>query len=84
MLTASVGFLAIPGVIASGTNGSDPTGASQTSKYSQILGSLSIHLSMGGIVIGMFMVSQSRNLQKLEPQLKGVVSEWPHLTYVAM
>ncbi|KAI0280238.1 hypothetical protein BGY98DRAFT_1061030 [Russula aff. rugulosa BPL654] len=56
MLTANVGFLAIPGVVLSNINGSNLTSASQVTIFkspTQIASCLSIQASIGSIVVGM-------------------------------
>jgi hypothetical protein len=76
MLTANVGFLAIPGVVLSNLSGTNITSASQViifSSSSQIASSLSIQASVGSIVIGLLLVRHNRTKQKEDPA--GAVSE---------
>jgi hypothetical protein len=66
MLTANVGFLAIPGVVLSNLGGTGLTSASQAVIFtspSQIASSLSIEASIGSIVIGMLLVRHNRTTQ---------------------
>ncbi|KAH9962948.1 hypothetical protein BC827DRAFT_1375672, partial [Russula dissimulans] len=70
MLTANVGFLAIPGVVLSNLNGSNLTSASQVlifTSSSQIASSLSVEASIGSIVIGLLLVRHNRSKQKEDP-----------------
>ncbi|KAI0250653.1 hypothetical protein BJV78DRAFT_1393295 [Lactifluus subvellereus] len=70
MLTANVGFLAIPGVVLSNLNGSNITSASAVNIFtspSQIASSLSIEASVGSIVIGLLLVRHNRTKQKEDP-----------------
>ncbi|KAI0301654.1 hypothetical protein B0F90DRAFT_1936389 [Multifurca ochricompacta] len=70
MLTANVGFLAIPGVILSNLSGSTLTSASQVVIFTspaQIASSLSIEASVGSIVIGLLLVRHNRSKQKEDP-----------------
>ncbi|KAN0116202.1 hypothetical protein V8E52_006259 [Russula decolorans] len=56
ILTANVGFLAIPGVVLSNINGSNLTSASQVTIFTsptQIASCLSVQASIGSIVVGM-------------------------------
>ena len=56
MLSANVGFLAIPGVVLSNVNGSNLTSASQVTIFTsptQIASCLSVQASIGSIVVGM-------------------------------
>jgi len=75
MLTANVGFLAIPGVVVS-NNGSNLTSTSQVLIFTsptQIASCLSIQASIGSIVIGMLLVR--RHITKSERDPAGAVSE---------
>ncbi|KAI0248228.1 hypothetical protein BJV78DRAFT_826291 [Lactifluus subvellereus] len=70
MLTANVGFLAIPGVVLSNLNGSNITSASDVNIFtspSQIASSLSIEASVGSIVTGLLLVRHNRTKQKEDP-----------------
>ncbi len=79
MLTANVGFLAIPGVIISNIN----SNIQRTSdlliftSYAQIASCLSVEASIGSIVIGMLLVRHNRPKQKEDHA--GAVSEQQHL-----
>jgi hypothetical protein len=84
MLTANVGFLAIPGVVLSNLSGSTIMSASKViifTSAAQIASSLSIEASVGSIVIGLLLVRHNRTKQKEDPT--GAVSEYSHLTYVS-
>jgi len=84
MLTANVGFLAIPGVVLSNLNGSSLTSASQVYIFpstSQIASSLSVEASIGSIVIGLLLVRHNRTKQREDPA--GAVSGQCHLTCVS-
>ena len=75
MLTANVGFLAIPGVIISNLNG-PISGSNAVHIYtssSQIASCMSVEASVGSIVIGMLLVRHNRTKQKADPE--GAVSE---------
>jgi hypothetical protein len=83
MLTANVGFLAIPGVVLSNLNGSAITSGSQVNIFpssSQIASSLSVEASIGSIVIGLLLVRHNRTKQREDPA--GAVSGRSHLTRV--
>ena len=83
MLTANVGFLAIPGVILSNLSGSSIANASQVHIFpsaSQIASSVSVEASIGSIVIGLLLVRHNRTKQREDPS--GAVSRQPHLTCV--
>ena len=83
MLTANVGFLAIPGVVLSNLNGSSLTSANQVSIFPsapQIASSISVEASIGGIVIGLLLHRQNRTKQGEDPA--GAVSRQPHLTFM--
>ncbi|KAH9061121.1 hypothetical protein EDB87DRAFT_484421 [Lactarius vividus] len=70
MLTANVGFLAIPGVVISNINSNDMSSASKLDIYvspAQIASSISILASVGSIVIGLFLVRHNRSKQKEDP-----------------
>ena len=80
MLTANVGFLAIPGVVLSNLSGTNITAASQVVIFtspSQIASSLSVLASIGSIMIGLLLVRHNRTKQKEDPA--GAVSEQLHL-----
>ena len=80
MLTANVGFLAIPGVVLSNLSGTNITAASQVVIFtspSQIASSLSVLASIGSIMIGLLLVRHNRTKQKEDPA--GAVSEQSHL-----
>ena len=82
MLTANVGFLAIPGVILSNLNGSNLTSASQVVIFpssSQIASSFSVVTSIGSIVIGLLLVRHNRTKQREDPA--GAVSGQLHQPY---
>jgi hypothetical protein len=84
MLTANVGFLAIPGVVLSNLNGSNIASASQVLIFtspSQIASSLSVEASIGSIVIGLLLVRHNRTKQKEDPA--GAVSGLSRLTCVS-
>jgi hypothetical protein len=81
LLTANVGFLAIPGVILSNLSGTSITSPSQVFIFkssSQIASSLSVEASMGSIVIGLLLVRHNRTKQKEDPA--GAVSRQSPLT----
>jgi hypothetical protein len=83
MLTANVGFLAIPGVVLSNLNGTDLTSANQVKIFTsatQIASSLSVEASIGSIVIGLLLVRHNRTKQREDPA--GAVSGQFLLTYV--
>ena len=83
MLSANVGFLAIPGVVLSNLNGSSLTSASQVVTFTsptQIASSLSVEASIGSIVIGLLLVRHNRTKQREDPV--GAVSGQSHLTCV--
>jgi hypothetical protein len=76
MLTANVGFLAIPGVVISNINNRLITSADQLNIFvsvSQIASSMSILASVGSIVIGLLLIRHNRSKQKEDPA--GAVSE---------
>ncbi|KAF8257609.1 hypothetical protein EI94DRAFT_1757514 [Lactarius quietus] len=69
MLTANVGFLAIPGVVISNLN-SNITKTSDLHIYtssSQIVSCMSVEASVGSIVIGMLLVRHNRTKQREDP-----------------
>ena len=85
MLTANVGFLAIPGIVDSELNGTDPTSASQLvifTSHSQIASSLSMVASIGSIIIGLLLFRLNRTRHKEDPA--GAVSGQSHLVCVLM
>jgi hypothetical protein len=70
MLTANVGFLAIPGVVLSNLSGTDITSASEVVIFTsptQIASSLSVEASIGSIMIGLLLVRHNRTKQKEDP-----------------
>jgi hypothetical protein len=70
MLTANVGFLAIPGVVLSNLSGSSIGGANQVfifTSSSQIASSLSVEASIGSIVTGLLLARHNRTKQKEDP-----------------
>ena len=70
MLTANVGFLAIPGVVISDISNSDLTNASMLEIFvsaSQIASSISILACVGSIVIGLLLTRQNRSIQREDP-----------------
>jgi hypothetical protein len=82
MLSANVGFLAIPGVILSNLN-SSLTSASQVvifTSYSQIFSSLSMEASIGSIIIGLLLVRVNRSKHNEGPD--SAVSGQSHLVCV--
>ena len=75
MLTANVGFLAIPGVVINNLN-SNITSTNDLRIFtstSQIASTISVEASVGSIVIGMLLVRHNRTKQKEDPA--GAVSE---------
>ncbi|KAH8987898.1 hypothetical protein EDB92DRAFT_1801018 [Lactarius akahatsu] len=69
MLTANVGFLAIPGVVISNIN-NPLTSASELNIFTspaQIASCMSVEASVGSIVIGMLLVRHNRTKQKEDP-----------------
>jgi len=81
MLTANVGFLAIPGVVLSNLSGSTITTANGVfifTSYSQIASSLSVEASIGSIVTGLLLARHNRTKQKEDPA--GAVSGQSSLT----
>src|SRR6267378_260022 len=70
MLTANVGFLAIPGVVISNLNNNNFTSASNLRIYTspaQIVSCMSVEASVGSIVIGMLLIRHNRSKQKEDP-----------------
>ena len=70
MLTANVGFLAIPGVVLSNISGTEITRAKEVvifTSASQIASSLSMGASVGSIMIGLLLVRHNRTKQKEDP-----------------
>ena len=70
MLTANVGFLAIPGVVISNINSSDLLSANMLEIFastSQIASSMSILASVGSIVIGLLLIRHNRSKQREDP-----------------
>jgi hypothetical protein len=83
MLTANVGFLAIPGVVISNLSGSNITTANQVvifTSSAQIASSFSIEASVASIVIGLLMVRRNRTNKTKDPW--SAVSQYSRLTYV--
>jgi hypothetical protein len=83
MLTANVGFLAIPGVVISNLSGTSITNTQQVlilTSPSQIASSLSVQASIGSIMIGLLLVRHNRTKQKEDPA--GAVSRQSHLMCV--
>jgi hypothetical protein len=83
MLSANVGFLAIPGVILSNLN-SNLTSTSQVvifTSYSQIASSLSMEASIGSIIIALLLVRLNRAKHNEGPT--GAVSGPLQLMYIA-
>ena len=75
MLSANVGFLAIPGVVMSTLN-NNITSASQVVIFTspaQIASYMSMEASVGSIVIGLLLVRHNRSKQKEDPV--GAVSQ---------
>jgi|SRR5712672_189252 len=84
MLTANVGFLAIPGVVFFNINGYTLESVHQVVIFpssSQIVSSLSIEASIGSIVIGLFLTRFNRTKQEADPS--EAVSKQSHLTLFA-
>jgi hypothetical protein len=83
MLTANVGFLAIPGVVISNLSGTSITNVNQVlilTSPSQIASSLSVEASIGSIMIGLLLVRHNRTKQKEDPA--GAVSRQSRLMCV--
>jgi hypothetical protein len=66
MLAVNVGFLAIPSVMVSSTDGNN-TVKSIFPSSSQIASILSTESSVGSILIGLFLVRHNRSKQELDP-----------------
>ena len=66
MLAVNVGFLTLPGVMFSSTNGSN-TVKSIFPSSSQIASILSTEASVGSILTGLFLVRHNRSKQELDP-----------------
>ena len=84
MLTANVGFLAIPGVILSNLSGSPLTSASDVvifTSSTQIASCVSIEASIASIVVALLLVRHNRTKQKEDPA--GAVSEQLHPSCVS-
>ena len=76
MLSANVGFLAIPGVVLSNLNGSNLTSANQVIVFTspaQVVSCLSTVASVGNIVIALLLIRVHRLKQDQDPA--GAVSE---------
>lgn len=76
ILTANVGFLAIPGVVLSNINGSNLTDANLVTIFTsptQIASCLSIQASIGSIVVGMPLLR--RHLAKIQSGPASAVSD---------
>jgi hypothetical protein len=70
MLAVNVGFLSIPGVMFSSTNGDTLESVHQEitlPSSSQIASTLSVEASIGSILIGLFLVRHNRSKQELDP-----------------
>ena len=70
MLTANVGFLAIPGVVISNISGTGISSVNQVvifTSASQIASSLSVEASIGSIMIGLLLVRHNRTKQQEDP-----------------
>ncbi len=83
MLTANVGFLAIPAVVISNLDGTSLTNVNQVIVFtspSMIASSLSVEASIGSIVIGLLLTRHNRTKQKEDPA--GAVSKQSSLTFV--
>jgi chaperone required for assembly of F1-ATPase len=67
LLSANVGFLAIPGVVLSNLSGTNITSANQVVIFTspaQIASSLSVVGSIGSIIIGLLLVRHNRTKEK--------------------
>ncbi|KAH9973803.1 hypothetical protein BGW80DRAFT_224457 [Lactifluus volemus] len=83
MLTANVGFLAIPGVVITNLSGAAITDPSQliiSTSPAQVASSVSIQASVGSILVGLLLLSHNRMKQKLDRT--GAVSDHSHFTYI--
>jgi hypothetical protein len=81
MLTASVGFLTIPGVVLSNLSGSNIKSANQVfifTSTSQIASSLSVVASIGSTVTGLLLTRLNR--AKIREDPAGAVSRQSSLT----
>ena len=70
MLAVNVGFLSIPGVMFSSTNGDTLKSVHQEiilPSSSQITSTLSAEASIGSILIGLFLVRHNRTKQEIDP-----------------
>jgi len=70
MLAVNVGFLSIPGVMFSSTNGDTLKSVHQEiilPSSSQVASTLSAEASIGSILIGLFLVRHNRTKQDLDP-----------------
>jgi hypothetical protein len=70
MLAVNVGFLTLPGVMFSSTNGDTLKSVHQEiilPSSSQIASTLSAEASIGSIVIGLLLVRQNRSKKELDP-----------------
>jgi hypothetical protein len=70
MLAVNVGFLTLPGVMFSSTNGDTLKSVHQEiilPSSSQIASTLSVEASIGSILIGLFLVRHNRSKQELDP-----------------
>jgi len=70
MLAVNVGFLTLPGVMFSSTNGDSLKSVHQETilpSSSQIASTLSTEASIGSILIGLFLVRHNRTKQELDP-----------------
>ena len=82
MLSANVGFLAIPDVVISTAN-NNPAGISQVHMFTspaQIASYMSMEASIASIVIGLLLARHNRSKQ--EEDAAGAVSEQRRLVYV--
>ena len=71
MLAVNVGFLTVPGVMFSSTNGNNTLKSVHQETIlpssSQIASTLSMEASIGSILIGLFLVRHNRSKQELDP-----------------
>jgi hypothetical protein len=70
MLAVNMGFLTLPGVMFSSTNGDTLKSVHQETilpSSSQIASILSAEASIGSILIGLFLVRHNRSKQELDP-----------------
>jgi hypothetical protein len=85
MLTANVGFLAIPGVVITNLSGANITSPSQliiSTSPAQIASSVSIQASVGSIVVGLLLLGHNRMKQKQDSSC--AVSDHSHFTVTYM